>query len=203
MVCFFCSMAVVAQNDSEYEERIEQYQKDWSKLIPRYTKVQYAGSMGLFSLGTGWVYGKNNQWETDLMFGYIPKYSTEHGKLCITLKENFTPWDLIIGQKGFSFQPLSCGIYVNSVIDDDFWVSEPGKYPNAYYTFSTKIRFNFFVGQRIAFKIPKAKRDWAKSLALFYEISSNELYIVSAANNHYLKPSNYLHLSLGIKIQWF
>ncbi len=202
IACFFSTGTINAQNHS-YEERIEKYQKGWSKLIPRYAKMQYAGSMGLISLGTGWNYGKKDQWETDLMFGWIPQYSTEHGKLCITLKENFTPWEIKLGEKGFFLEPLSCGIYVNSVLDDDFWVKEPGKYPNAYYNFSTKVRFNFFVGQRISYEIPAEKRKQTKLISFFYEISSNELYIISAVGNSYLKPTDYLHLSLGVKMQWF
>ncbi len=203
-ICFFSIVTVSAHNNNSiYEDRMDKYQKKWSKLIPRYAKAQYAGSMGLVSFGIGWNYGKKDQWETDLMFGYIPQYSTEHGKLCITLKENFTPWKIKLGENGFMLEPLSCGIYANSVLDDDFWMKEPGKYPNSYYNFSTKVRFNLFVGQRISYEIPAEKRERAKSISFFYEISSNELYIISAFGNSYLKPADYLHLSLGVKMQWF
>ena len=38
-------------------------------LIPTHTKIQFAGNMGLLSFGTGWDYGRRNQWETDVFFG--------------------------------------------------------------------------------------------------------------------------------------
>ena len=35
----------------------------------------------------------------------------------------------------------------------------------------------------------------------FYEISTCDLYIVSAFTNKYLKPKDYLSLSFGVKLQ--
>ena len=37
--------------------------------------------MGLLSFGTGWDYGKRNQWETDILLGFIPKYSAKKTKV--------------------------------------------------------------------------------------------------------------------------
>ena len=42
-------------------------------LIPTHTKSQFAGNMGLLSFGTGWDYGRRNQWETDVFFGVLPR----------------------------------------------------------------------------------------------------------------------------------
>jgi len=189
-----------AQNG--YERRIEKYQRLWNHLIPSYTKIQYAGNMGLLSFGTGWDYGKNNQWETDVFLGFVPKYNTDNFKITLTLKQNFIPWNIDL-KKGFSIDPLACGLYINSVFGGDFWSNEPDKYPNDYYNFSTKIRFNIYLGQRITFRIPEEKRFFAKSVTLFYELSTNELYMISAVQNSYLKPKDYLSLSLGLKLRLF
>ena len=189
-----------AQND--YEKRIEKYQRLWNHLIPSYTKIQYAGNMGLLSFGTGWDYGKNNQWETDVFLGFVPRYNTDNFKVTLTLKQNFIPWNINL-KKGFSLDPMACGLYINSVFGGDFWSSEPDKYPSNYYNFSTKIRFNIYLGQRITYRIPTEKRFFAKSVTLFYEISTNELYMISAVQNSYLKPKDYLSLSLGLKMQLF
>ena len=42
---------------SRYDKRIHRYRKHWESLIPTHTKLQFAGNMGLLSLGTGWDYG--------------------------------------------------------------------------------------------------------------------------------------------------
>ena len=57
---------------SKYDKRIHRFRKGWNSLIPTHNKIQYAGNMGMFSFGTGWDYGKRDQWETDLFFGFIP-----------------------------------------------------------------------------------------------------------------------------------
>lgn len=198
LLCLTCP--ATAQNG--YERRMEKYQSQWSKLIPSHQKIQFAGGMGLLSFGVGWDYGKNDQWETDIFFGYLPKYSTKHSKATFTVKQNFIPWNKRISDR-FSIDPLACGLYVNTILDGDFWVSEPDKYPSGYYSFSTKMRFNIFIGQRITLHVPPEKRFISKRITAFYEISSNDLYLVSAFGNSALKPTDYLRLSFGLKFQLF
>ena len=42
-----------------HQRKLEQYKSGWNRLIPKYQNVQYAGSMGLLSLGVGWDYVGN------------------------------------------------------------------------------------------------------------------------------------------------
>lgn len=198
----FLLIGVSASSFSQtgYDKRVDKYKSVWESLIPSYTKIQFAGNMGLLSFGTGWDYGKNNQWETDVLFGFVPKYSSDRPKATFTLKQNFIPWNIPVKGK-FSFDPLTCGLYMNTVFGSDFWTTEPNKYPSDYYSFSTKIRFNVFVGQRITYNIKSDRRVLAKNITFFYEISSNDLYLVSAIPNSYLKPKDYLTLSFGLKMQ--
>jgi len=200
IIIFVSSGTLAAQNG--YERRVEKYRSQWDKLIPTHQKIQYAGGMGLISLGVGWDYGKNDQWETDVFLGFLPKYSTKENKITFTVKQNFIPWDNRIN-KLFSYEPLACGLYINTIFNGDFWVSEPDKYPNGYYSFSTKMRFNIFLGQRITLHLPPDKRFFSRSVTAFYEISSNDLYLVSAFGNSSLKPTDYLRLSFGLKFQLF
>lgn len=175
----------------------------YDKRVHRSThsKIQFAGNMGLLSFGTGWDYGKHNQWETDLLLGFIPKYSSKKAKITMTLKQNYMPWSINIG-KGFSTEPLTCGLYMNTVFGDQFWVNEPDRYPKGYYGFSSKVRFHIFMGQRLTYDIDPQRRFLAKSVTFFYEISTCDLYVVSAATNSYLRPRDYLSLSFGLKFQW-
>ena len=119
----------------------------------------------------------------------------------MTLKQNYMPWSINIG-KGFSTEPLTCGLYVNTVFGDQFWVNEPERYPKGYYGFSSKVRFHVFMGQRLTYDIDPQRRFLAKSVIFFYEISTCDLYVISAVNNSYLRPRDYLSLSFGLKFQW-
>lgn len=196
----------IAQSDvkpTRYDRRVHRYRRHWQALIPTHTKLQFAGNMGLFSIGTGWDYGRRNQWETDLLVGFVPKYQSDKAKVTFTVKQNYIPWSLQIKQSRFSVEPLTCGLYFNTVFGDDFWVSEPDRYPKGYYGFSSKIRTHVFLGQRLTYDIDPQHRFTAKAITVFYEISTCDLYIVSAFTNHYLKPKDYLSLSFGVKLQLF
>lgn len=187
--------------NEKYEKRLINFEKTWNNLIPAYSKFQFAGNMGMFSLGIGWQYGKSEQWETDILFGIIPKHQSSKAKFTFTLKQNYTPWKIIENEHCF-IEPLSCGIYFNSVFSDEFWNNAPDKYPNGYYWFSTKIRTNIFIGQRITFKIPLNKRKFARTITFFYEISTHDFAIIQAIKNSRLTPKDYFTLSLGTKFQW-
>lgn len=187
---------------SRYDNRVHRFRRNWERIIPTHSKIQYAGNMGLLSFGTGWDYGKRNQWETDVLLGFIPKYSSKKAKVTMTLKQNYMPWSINIG-KGFSTEPLACGLYMNTVFGNQFWVNEPERYPKGYYGFSSKVRFHVFMGQRLTYDIDPQRRFMAKSVTFFYEISTCDLYVISAVNNSYLRPRDYLSLSFGLKFQWF
>lgn len=186
---------------NRYDRRVHRYRRHWNALIPTHLKLQFAGNMGLLSVGTGWDYGKHNQWETDILLGFLPKYRSSENKITLTVKQNYMPWSLQIKESRFSVEPLSCGMYLNTVFGDDFWVSEPSRYPKGYYGFSSKVRIHAFLGQRITYDIDPRRRFTAKSITFFYEISTCDLYIVSAFTNKYLKPKDYLSLSFGVKLQ--
>lgn len=184
------------RSEKRYEERINRYRNS----VPSYSKIQMYGDMGLISAGVGWNYGKRDQWETDIFLGLIPKYNSENAKATMTLKQNFMPWNIPL-KGNFSFEPLSCGLYLNTVLDNNFWTHEPSRYPHGYYGFSTRIRIHIFLGERITYEIHQEKRFFAKAITLYYEISSCDLYIISAFTNRYLKPKDYLKLSFGLKFQ--
>lgn len=167
---------------SKYDKRIHRFRKGWNSLIPTHNKIQYAGNMGMFSFGTGWDYGKRDQWETDLFFGFIPKHDSHRAKMTMTLKQNYMPWSLELG-KGFSTE-------------------QPSRYPEGYYGFSSKIRTHIFLGQRLTYDIDRERRFFAKSVTLFYELSTCDLLLISRVTNSYLRARDYLSLSFGLKFQW-
>lgn len=182
-----------------YDRRIHRYRKYWTSLIPTSLVVQGAGNMGLLSAGIGWHYGGHRQWETELLFGYIPKYKSSRGKLTITLKENYTPWSISL-RHNYEFEPLRCGIYVNTVAGHEFWQRQPHHYPDKYYDFlSTKLRWNIFVGQGIEKEISRDNRKWVKSVTFFYEVSTCDLYVRLMVLDRHVKLNDILGLSLGCR----
>jgi len=191
----------VPEPQTKYERHVTKAQRRWASLIPRQFVVQNAGNMGVLSVGTGWEYGWHKAWETHLLFGFIPKHETTRAKLTMTLKQNFIPWSIDL-QRGWSLQPLSAAIYVNTIYGHEFWKSQPGRYPDKYYEFmSTKFRLNIALGQQLTLIIPFNQRKRAKSITAFYEVGTCDLYIRSKFIDRGVPLKDILGLSLGIKLQ--
>lgn len=186
---------------SRYDRRVTNYRRMWNFLIPTQFIVQYAGNMGVVSAGVGWNYGSRRQYETNLLFGYLPKFETERSKLTMTLKQNYIPWRIAIGSN-FNAEPLSCGLYLNTVFGHEFWGREPRRYPDKYYQFlSTKVRVNAFVGQRITAVVPENRRKFVKNITVFYEVSTCDLYVRAMVQDGTVSLWDILSLSLGLKVQ--
>ncbi len=205
------SIDIVNQESATYRHRVELRQRLWVSLIPNQFVIQNAGNMGILSAGIGWGYGRQH-WETHLLWGYIPKYQSTRGKLTMTLKENYIPWNLRITgphdasanalKRGWTLSPLTVSLYVNTVYGHEFWKSQPNRYPDNYYEFmSTKFRLNVALGQRITWEIPSHRRKNAKSITLFYEVSSCDLYIRAKFQDSSVPLKDILGLSIGIKLQ--
>ncbi|GEM_PF-142285 len=197
--------APAANKSQKYVRRIERYRNLWNALIPDHGILQYAGSMGAVSTGFGWEYGYYGgfrHFSTDIQLGLIPKFSDASARWTLTLKEDFYPAFIHLG-RGFYFLPVTSGMYITTVFGSDYWTKEPDKYPKGYYWFSTRCRLNAYIGEEITWVIPDHRRRFAAAVALFYELSVNDFGLVQYASNSYLKLKDILHLSVGLRTQWF
>lgn len=186
---------------SPYDRRVLNYRKHWDVFIPTSGVIQVCGNMGIVSMGIGWAYGKRRQWETQLLLGYIPKFDSDDEKWTLTLKQNFIPWKKPMG-KGWTFEPLECSLYFNTVFGHDFWTKQPTKYESGYYPFSTRIRPNLAFGERFKYDIPHNKRKRIKSITFFYELGTNEIYALRFIRNGNAGFWDVFGLSLGVKVQY-
>lgn len=205
------SISIDGVKPSRYEQYVKKRYRYWDALIPRQFVVQNAGNMGILSVGTGWNYA-HNHFETHLLFGYIPAHQSTRGKLTMTVKENYIPWNINISVpqhapgsdllQGWSIQPLTACVYLNTVFGHEFWKSQPHRYPSKYYEFmSTKFRLNVGLGQSITWQIPQNRRRYSQSVTLFYEFSSCDLYIRSKFLDHSVRLKDIVGLSVGLKLQ--
>ena len=189
---------------SRYERIVRRYHKFWMGMVPSHIKVQYAGSIGLFSIGMGWHYGgrQHRKWETDLQFGYLPRYHRRTGNFILTARESYIPFRVRLGDN-LDIEPLSCGLFFSSIFGEEYWREQPSRYPRKYYGFSTSIRANVFIGQRLRFDIPSSVRKRNNSLTAYYELSASELDLISFSTNRWVSLWDILSLSVGIKFDLF
>lgn len=185
-----------------YERYTMRYRKLWSRLVPRQSVVQFAGSIGIVSFGLGWHYGKGDSWETEILLGGVPKYESDRAKVTLTLKERFVPWHLPVSSR-WTVEPLTAGIFFNTIFGEDFWARQPSRYPKKYYGFPTKVRTHVFVGQRLRYRIPARHRLWNKSVSVYYELSTCDLYVASAIPNRNVRLGDIVSLAVGLRMEIF
>lgn len=186
---------------SRYDKNVLRYRRHWDLLIPTSGILQTCGNMGIVSLGIGWEYGKHSQWETQMLLGFIPRFDSHNSKMTFTLKENYIPWRCSLGSR-WTFEPLECSVYFNTVFGHDFWTKQPTKYESGYYPFSTRIRPNLALGERFKFVIPRNKRKYIKSITMFYELGTNDIYFMRFYRNGNAGFWDVFGLSLGVKLQY-
>lgn len=180
------------------EDKKEKTKSYWSRFIPDQAKFQFAGSMGMFSVGPGLSYGKKAQWETDLFIGYIPKIDNMKGHITLTLKQTYTPFRVELNDK-FTYEPLTAGIYMNKIFGTYFWEKLPAKYPRNYYFWATNTRFNIFIGQAVSYR---PSRESPRSWSFFYEVNTNDLYILSAYGNNMIDLTDIINISFGLRYRF-
>ncbi len=187
-----------------YEHRVEAYNRFWRSLIPNQSRFQYAGNVGMVNIGLGWHYGgpERRLWETDFMFGLLPKHNTKHNYTTFTLRQSYVPFRIPL-MWNLGYEPLATGMMMNVINGEEFWVREPAKYPREYYGFSSAIRFHVFLGQRLRWEIPQSKRLYVKAISLCYELSTCDLELVSYATNSAISLRDILSLSIGVKVEAF
>lgn len=177
----------------------ERRREFWRSMTPDYSNIQFAGGMGMFSIGPGWDYGRKRQWETEFLIGFVPRFNGNRPTLTLTLKENYIPWRIALGEH-FAFEPLETGLYFTFVTSKQFWGNEPKKYGGSYYKYTQDFRLNIFIGHRIKWEVGRNPRAPIKTLALYFETSTNDLYLISRVPNHTLSTWDILVFSTGIKM---
>lgn len=188
--------------NKRYETSSRHFRHFWHVLTPRRIVVQYAGGIGFMSAGLGWYYGKNKAWETDVLLGFVPRYTTGRAKATFTIKETYSPFKLPVFRNAY-YQPLACGLYLNTVFGHEFWQTEPTRYPDKYYGFSTAIRAGVFLGQRIRLNIPDKRRRWFKEMMFYYEANTCDLHIASWVTNKNISLWDIVNFSCGLKFSVF
>lgn len=182
---------------TRYHERLIKRQQQWNKLIPNVFMLQYAGDIGMLSAGIGWDYGRINQWETQIAFGYLPRHKRYNHYWTFTVREVYMPWRINLG-KGWKMRPLSVSLAVNSILHHDFWTSEPDRYPSGYYGFSSRVRFQLGVGQRLSWIIPENHRFLSRKISLYYEIVTCDLYIRQKFLNKSIPLRDIIGVGVGV-----
>lgn len=169
------------------------------RIVPTHLKVQYAGGMGFLSFGAGWDYGRKCRWETDALVGFVPHNYSDKFHATFTLKQNYIPWSIRCSRR-LAVEPFTCGIYMNFISGEDYWVREPDRYPTSrYYGFTSRMRLHLCFGQRLTYYLREGNA--LRHVTLFYELSVSDLDLIAKCGNRTLGLSDIVYFSAGVKFQ--
>ena len=160
-----------------------------------HVKAQFAGDLGLLSLGAGRAFF-HEKLEADLFLGYLPEKVGGDRIVTSAIKATYIPVKTI-QLKALDWQPLRTGLQIGYTFGDEYFAFEPrDKYPKSYYGFSTALHLYYFIGGQVNL----TRVNKLSKLGVYYEVGSNAEYIISYIQNPvYLSPGKIFHLALGIR----
>jgi hypothetical protein len=168
--------------------------RNW--LLPDFVTLQYAGSIGFVSLGTGYA-TLQDRINIEVLFGVVPRFTGSEPMETITMKFTGSIIRTRLNEK-ITLTPLTAGLYFCYTPGKEFSSDLPSWYPDGYYWWSEAVRVNIFIGGNIAGVTNKLGRP--RKISAYYEIGTNEIKLVSyVQNGQTLSFWSILHAGVGVK----
>jgi hypothetical protein len=168
-------------------------------IRPHRLIVQHAGSTGFLSAGAGYK-SRNSRTSIDYLFGYVPE--AYGGDLYqSTLKLSVLPIKINFSDR-VTFFPLTCGTFLSYSHGGKFYLTLPvEKYGKGYYWWSSGLRVHIFTGQELTVYTSRLNsKRFIKSASLYYELNTNDLYIISAIRNpDFFTPARIISMGFGVR----
>lgn len=159
---FFCN--------SYAQETISVKEKSW--YVPDYVKAQFAGNIGLISVGAGYQLFDKVLY-SELLYGFVPKSASKADNIhLITIKNTFPLYRKKIGEN-LTITPIA-GIATTLDIGTNSFTTLPSKYPDGYY-FPTAVHFTLYGGALVHKDFNKPK--FFKGVDFYLEFGTVETYL--------------------------
>ncbi|WP_442795473.1 hypothetical protein [Pelobium manganitolerans] len=171
--------------------------------VPRSAVLQHAGSIGYFSVGASYKLNKSGNSTLDFTYGYVPvKFGGDLN--IITTKFTYRPYHFKIKDWG-TLYPTNPGIFFSYHAGGDYdstW--DDDNYPKGYYWWSTAIRPHISLSTELKLNARKLLPNLhIKSLSLYSEFNTNELYAISYFQNpRDLNLTGIFKLGLGTRVEF-
>lgn len=166
--------------------------KEW--YIPDYVKVQFAGNIGLFSVGFGYQF-LNNHLSSEILYGYVPASISKAEVIhTITLKNTFSILNKEI--KAITLSPIA-GFTASFETGNNSFLKLPNKYPEGYYR-TNAFHFTLFIGAKAHKNFVNQKI--MKGVDLYFEFGSVDTYLWYAVLSKEVKINQIFSSAIGINL---
>lgn len=188
---FIVSILVLFFNNSYAQEAISVKEKSW--YVPDYVKAQFAGNIGLFSVGAGYQLFDKVLY-SELLYGFVPESASRADNIhLITIKNTFPLYRKVIGEN-LTITPIA-GFTTTLDIGTNSFTTLPSIYPEGYYV-PTAVHFTLFGGAMVHkdFKKPK----FFKGVDFYVEFGTVETYLWYAFATKEVDLVDVFSLDLGV-----
>ena len=168
--------------------------KDKVWFIPDYVKTQFAGNIGLLSVGFGYQF-MNNHLYSELLYGYVPISISKAEQIhTITIKNTFS----VITKKinTIALSPIT-GFTSSFETGNNSFLILPDKYPKGYYG-TNALHFTFFIGSSIHKDFINLKI--IKGADLYFELGTVDTYLWYAITSKEVKVNKIFSSAIGINL---
>jgi hypothetical protein len=162
------------------------------KGVPSTAHFQFAGFIGMYSLGAGYHYWKERA-NSSLVYGYVPDKFASYPVHTIALKNTLRLFTINKSQK--VIPAFYAGFSLNCEVSRHAFVILPDYYPNGYYG-PQALHFTFFTGLKT--KIP-LKDNMA--LEPFAELGTLDSYLWYSYYNDEVDLDDVIRLALGLNFK--
>jgi hypothetical protein len=169
--------------------------------VPSRLLVHTAGGQGVAAVGAGWS-AYRNRLALETLAGYLPKQLSITPMGIFTAKITYTPWQLALKATPWRVQPFTVGGVVSYSASRGLTTTRGSKYDDDYYWWSSHTRVGGFVGSSVGYAFKPNKRGHPRSAMAYYELGSNDLYLLSWTTSGGALPfHNVLTLGFGVRMQ--
>ncbi len=166
-----------------------------NKFLPNNVKLQYAGGIGLMSVGIGYTFLKQRL-DVTLFYGYVPKIFSVSSLHSVSLQTTLKLIKIKVN-KNIEILPLNFGWYLHHTFNKEFWLKQPNYYPKGYYWWSPGRNAGIFFSNEIRTKLFSNNMP-ASGIAFYFRVGTRGLYISSIWNNSTIPLKDILELGFGI-----
>ncbi|MFA8299258.1 MAG: hypothetical protein ACEPOV_03775 [Hyphomicrobiales bacterium] len=188
-------LAFVQKTSAQSEDSKEN--KFLKAFIPDYVRIQFAGQVGMISVGPGWNF-LDKKIKTEVFYGYLPvRYSTAEVNT-LGIKTSYLP--ISLKREGF-FNKISPYVLasINMTISDGSktFIKNPNNFPKGYYS-PTSIRISPGIGINMTHDLKEGY--YIKDLDLYFETVTNNVYLDYLFTNRTVKVNDVFSLAIGVRV---
>ncbi|MDI6804127.1 MAG: hypothetical protein QME58_09810 [Bacteroidota bacterium] len=194
IIAFFllCSRLDAYSQDSQDTDSAK-----YTKFLPDYVKLQFAGGIGFLSLGLGYTFF-DHRLDVSFFYGYVPIFISIDDLHSVSLQLTGKLIRIKVNED-IDLLPLNIGFFIHHTFGNEYWISLPSHYPDEYYWWAPGRNAGLFIGGEIKTKLLSDKTP-ASGTAFYVRVGSRGLYIASMFGNSAIPLSEIIEVGFGVAI---